>query len=84
MTISSGRSWICQPRKKSGLWAEAIITRHGSGFPYLVWFVQGPELFLLIWYLHISRVASLHVCISAELVFASVHTNSLDSRSSTF
>lgn len=54
----------CQRRKKnyvtgqnSGLWAATNLTRHGSGFPLLSTF--GPKLFLLIWYLHISKVACL-------------------------
>lgn len=56
----------CQRRKKkkdylteqnSGLWAATNLTRHGSGFPLPSTF--GPKLFLLVRYLHISKVACL-------------------------
>lgn len=47
--------------QRSGLWTETKLTRHGSGFPFMIWFVQGLKLFLLTWYLHISKVAGLHV-----------------------
>lgn len=43
--------------QNSRLWAETNLTRHGSGFPLLSTF--GPKLFLLIWYLHISKAACL-------------------------
>lgn len=52
--------------QNSGLWAVTNLTRHGSGFPLPSTF--GPKLFLLIRYLHISKVACLRFLNSAAFL----------------